>query len=483
MSLELLGSRVLAPRFGSSVYVWGSLITVFLTALGLGYALGGRLADRRPQASTISIVLSVAGLLVLPSVIAASPLLDTVARAGWDARWSALLVSMILFFPPSLAIGMVSPLAVRLGVRHLDAVGTAAGRYAALSAAGSIAGTLLTAFFLIPAFPVPRLLLLLAGALGICALLLVRGARSSGAAAATLLACLATVVGPEGSARAHDGTVLHTRDTAYHHIVVTEHEGMRWLRFDDLLQGGLYVRDPSRPMFEYEQGLFLPWAFSPSIRRVCQIGLGTGSFPRLLARVVPDASLTTVEIDPAVRDVARRFFFYREGPLRRTVIEDGRLFLSRTPERYELIVLDAFNSTGVPFHLTTREFFEVVRRRLEPGGVFAANFIGGLMGERGRLFWAAYRTIRREFPHVYLFNPEVAAGSREFEGNLILVATDLPGPIPAETVRRDASALALRWSLPLLESHAANVRHNPPALPGVPELTDRYAPVEALQHF
>jgi spermidine synthase len=482
MSLEILGSRVLAPSFGSSVYVWGSLITVFLAALAVGYALGGRLADRRPQASTISIVLSIAGLLVIPSVLWAGPLMNAVGDARWDVRWAALFVSLVLFLPPSLAIGMVSPLAVKLGVRQLQGVGTAAGRYAALSAAGSIAGTLLTAFVLIPSFPVPSLLLILAGSLALCAVLLMRGAVSAAAAGLVLLACAAAGLAP-ARPEAYDGEVLLVRDTAYHHIVVTQHAGMRWLRFDDLLQGGMYLQSPERPIFEYEQGLFLPFVLSPSLRSVCQVGLGTGSFPRLLARAVPEADLTTVEIDPVVREVALRHFSYAEGPRRRTVIQDGRVFLTRTPDRYDLIVLDAFNSSGVPFHLTTREFFSTVRRRLQPGGVFAANFIGGLMGEKGRLFWAAYRTIRREFPHVYLFNPDVAEGRYEFDGNMILVATDLPGPVSQAAFQLRADVLSDEWDLPLLGVHAGRMRHNPAPLAGVPELTDRYAPVEALQHF
>jgi spermidine synthase len=227
----------------------------------------------------------------------------------------------------------------------------------------------------------------------------------------------------------------------------------------------------------------MAWGVRPGIRSVCQIGLGTGSFPRTVARLVPEASVTTVEIDPVVRDVARDFFQYRESPRTRTVIADGRLYLARGGESYDLIVLDAFNSTGTPFHLTTREFFQTVRGRLTGDGVFVANFIGGLMGRDARLFWAAYRTIRQQFGQVYLMSREIARGDYAFQGNLILLATVSADPISTEDFARRGNELGLRWSLSLLPHYADAVIHSPEPMPGIPELTDAYAPVEALQNF
>ena len=162
MSLEILGSRVLAPHYGSSVYVWGSLITTFLTALAVGYWLGGRLADYRPHPDAVSLILACAAVLILPAVAWGSALLSLVSRAGWDVRWSALAASLVLFLPSSLALGMVSPFAVRISASRLERVGSVSGGFSALSAFGSILGTLLMAFVLIPAFGVPSLLLGLA---------------------------------------------------------------------------------------------------------------------------------------------------------------------------------------------------------------------------------------------------------------------------------------------------------------------------------
>lgn len=483
MSLEILGSRVLAPHYGSSVYVWGSLITTFLTALAVGYWLGGRLADRRPNPAAISLILACAAVLILPAVAWGSDLLRLVTRAGWDVRWSALAASFVLFLPASLALGMVSPFAVRIATSRLERVGSVSGRYSALSAAGSIVGTLLTAFVLIPRFSVTNLLVGSAGVLALCALLMMRSPASTAVAALATIACATAALATRPPGSVSGEKVLFYGDSAYHHISVTELHGTRYLRFDSLNQTTLSIEHPDRLLSGYESGLLLSWALRPSIRSVCQIGLGGANFSRAVARVLPDASIVSVEIDPVVAEIARKYFLYRESPRVRTAVEDGRVFLSERDDTYDLIVLDAYNSTGVPFHLMTREFFELVRKRLTADGVFAANFIGKLMGTEGRLFWASYRTLRRQFGQVYVVSGELAAGNRNPQGTLIVLATVSSDPVSRETLLRNARDLSARWRIPGMDDLPSITVHSPEVPAGVPELTDSYAPVEALQHF
>jgi spermidine synthase len=483
MSLEILGSRVLAPFYGSSVYVWGSLITTFLTALALGYWLGGRVADRRPEASALSLVLAAAAVLVLPSVAWAHPLLGSLAASGLDSRWAALAASLLLFLPPSLAMGMVSPFAVRMAVRHVERVGSVSGAYSALSTAGSILGTVLTAFWLIPSFSVEKLLLALALALAFCSVILARSRAAISIATLCALACGFAAWGNVSPEDVTEKRIVVSKDTAYHHISVFDIGRTRYLRFDNLTQTIFSLDFPNRFITGYEEGLFLSWALRPSIRNVCQIGLGGASFARGVARLVPDSTIVSVEIDPEVAEIARKHFDYRESPRVRTQIDDGRVFLARSRETYDLVVLDAFNSTGVPFHLMTSEFFDAVRSRLGPDGVFAANFIGRLMGSDGQLFWACYRTIRRHFGQVYVISPELKKGMKMPVGNLVVLATVSADPVDPETLVRNAQVLGARWKLTRMAEYATSILHGPTAPPGAPELTDRYAPVEALQNF
>ena len=483
MALEILGSRILAPRYGSSIYVWGSLISTFLVALSAGYAFGGRIADRRPSLAALSIVLSLAAVLMLPGIVWPERILDAIQKPEWDVRWSALAAAVVMFLPASLAMGMVTPFAVRIGIRRVEAAGTVSGAYSALSTAGSIAGTLAATFLLIPAFPVGTLLVGLAATLLACAAVLARD-RPSAIAGVIAAGALAAALSARSPSSPDAGeTVLLRKDTPYHRLTVSQLGSSRWLRFDALTQSGVDLEQPRRSVVGYDEALLAALAFRPGIRRVCMIGLGGGSFPRAFARMRPDAVIDTVEIDPVVRDVARKYFLYRESDRIRTVIADGRVFLARPGPPYDLIVLDAFNSTGVPFHLTTREFFEIVRRRLSPDGLFAANFVGQLMGGEGRLFWATYRTIRRAFGQVWVASHYLHEGRAPIAGNIIVFATVSAAPMDLEHVQRESSELAKRWDLRNTEYYMQSLVHAPEAPDGIPELTDAYAPVEALQNF
>jgi len=152
MSLELLGSRMLAPYFGNSIFVWGALISVFLTALALGYYLGGILADMLPKIWLLALILIAAGIvtLILPAVY---PFINScIFEIDFGYKWNPLLASIILFLLPGMGMGIVSPFLVKLKAHRLESLGNVAGRLYAASTTGSIIGTLGTAFFLIPAF-------------------------------------------------------------------------------------------------------------------------------------------------------------------------------------------------------------------------------------------------------------------------------------------------------------------------------------------
>ena len=195
MALEILGSRVLAPNFGSSVYVWGSLISTFLVALSAGYASRRPVRGPKPSIAALSLILALAAALMLPCIVWPQRILDSIAKFEWDVRWSALAAAVVLFLPASLAMGMVTPFAVRIGIRKMEAAGTVSGGYSALSTAGSIAGTLAATFLLIPAFPVGTLLVGLAVTLLACAVVLARDRPSAVIAVLSAAAVAAAIAG------------------------------------------------------------------------------------------------------------------------------------------------------------------------------------------------------------------------------------------------------------------------------------------------
>lgn len=178
MGIELLGGRLLAPYFGSSIYVWGAIITVFMLALSLGYLCGGRASLRGPTLERLALILVAAALLTLPILLYGDALLDRISSAIGDPRFGSLTGALALFFAPTLVSGMVSPYAVRLLVADLRATGEGAGKLYFVSTFGSAAGTLLTSFYLVLYLEVNQILLLMfVVSVGVAALVWLRPAR------------------------------------------------------------------------------------------------------------------------------------------------------------------------------------------------------------------------------------------------------------------------------------------------------------------
>jgi hypothetical protein len=157
MSVELLGGRLLAPTFGSSIYVWGAIITVFMLALSLGYLAGGRWSTHSPSVRRLGLILAVAALSVLPTLWCGDVLLDELSIAVPDPRFGSLLGSTVLFFVPTFFSGMISPYAVRLIVDERATSGRRAGQLYFVSTFGSAAGTLATSFYLVLYFEVNQI--------------------------------------------------------------------------------------------------------------------------------------------------------------------------------------------------------------------------------------------------------------------------------------------------------------------------------------
>ena len=171
MSLELLGGRVLAPYFGGSIYVWGSIITVFMLALSAGYLLGGYLSLKRPALHKLGVILLVAGVLVCPLVLIAEPAMAWIFDRVEDPRYGSLLASLVLFMPPTIILGMISPYAVRLLVKATEESGRVAGTLYFVSTFGSALGTLSTSFYFVLWFELNTIVAMLAGALVVLACL------------------------------------------------------------------------------------------------------------------------------------------------------------------------------------------------------------------------------------------------------------------------------------------------------------------------
>ncbi len=430
MVVEIVGARALAPLFGVGLFVWTAQIAVAMVALAGGYVAGGRVVDRFANPDAVFWMIAGAGL----SLLAVAPAKEGVLKWGLDfgLRGGSIVSAAALFGLPLFLLGCVSPGVIRLVTRRLDRVGGAAGGVYALSTVGSVLGTVLTGFFLVGLWGVSRILAasgaLLLGLASVHFFLTRRpllGAILIGAGAVGL------IVSPGGASAGISrklpsgttATLVYARPSPYGEIRVLDYTygalAVREFTLDGLIQGGM-DRSSRLPTYEYLYLLAcVPTAVRPGGKRALLLGLGAGLVPSLLER--QGVKTDVVEIDPAVLEVAERFFGFR--PAARVFVEDARVHLARSTTRYDYVLIDVFNGDGIPFHMVTLEAFRAAKRRLLPGGVLALNAHGKMDLSMGGVA-AVTRTLLEVFENVDLYPAFQPAPSAH--GNVIIAAYDGP---------------------------------------------------------
>jgi spermidine synthase len=419
LATEIAASRLLAPYFGSSTIVWANLIGIVLAGLAFGYWLGGRIADRYPQPRLLGLIVLAAALWVAITPFVARPFLDAAVGNLDDASAGAVIGSffavLLLFAPAVVLLGMVSPFAIRLAISDLETAGAVAGRFYALSTAGSLLGTFVPALIAIPLAGTQRTLL------GTAVLLVLSASFLLGRKVLVLAAVLAALVAvPPGAIKAEPG-LLHEEDSLYQFIQVVERpDGRRILRLNE----GVAVHSVWRPDSVLTGGVWdaflaLPPLLGRPLRSVAILGNAAGTTARALGVFYPGARVDGVELDPAVSSVGRKYFDMEDNPRLTVYDADARPFLRRTDERYDLIVVDAYHQPYVPFYLATREFFRLARERLEPGGILALN-VASVPGDDSLLDGIS-GTLTHEFEDVAVWPA--------LRFNKILIAFDEPGTV------------------------------------------------------
>ena len=488
MALELLGSRLLAPVFGDSIFVWGSLIGVVLAALSAGYVVGGKIADIRPRFEALSAVIFASGLLILLLPAFAPLLFNSVLGLNIGERYSPLLATTLLLGPPSVLLGTVSPYAIRLAADNVERIGKASGNLYALSTLGSIAGTFLTVFFLIPVFGVNKIIF----GMGITLLVVAFLGLSNRLRVIILLVLIVLpfaapyMVNRQLVVAAYTlalGDTIYQTDTPYHHLVVADYydpsvqSTVRILIMDDNLHSAMDLQDPNRTVFSYTDYFNLGFLINPNISRVLFIGGGGFTGPKQFLRDYRNVTVDVAEIDPEVTTVAEQYFGVNaSNPRLHIYNDDGRIFLEQTNQRYDLIVLDAYSRSYVPFHLMTLEFFNLITRHLTPNGIVISNLISGTTTTNDQLLTAETNTMLKAFPNVYTFAVN-GAGYTEAQ-NVIILATLTTHHFTENDFEQLASTSSI-VHVPSLRDYVTNY-FTLPAQNNLPVLTDDYAPVDTL---
>lgn len=478
MTLELVAGRMVAPYVGVSLYTWTGVIGVILLGMTIGNYYGGKLADLFPKKELVGYLLLGAGVFSLVTIFVMALLGELLVVPGIPYVASVFLVTSIFLFPSTM-LGAVTPVVVKLSLRSLATSGGVVGRIYAAAAAGSILGTYATGFFLISTLGVRAivvlvtvvLLLVAAGHVNVGEFIGKQLGKKGFLLAFLLgLAALVSLVYRRGAC---------FRESNYYciKILYDEGNGLKRLALDKLVHSISDIDDPTHIAYDYEKLVAAIVASFPEEPKALFLGGGGYTLPRYLLHRDPDPDLTVVEIDPAVSAVAFAEFDMPRDSAVVTVNMDARMYLANLEptERFDLIFGDVFSDFSIPYHLTTREFDQMVADHLTDSGFYVVNVIDTL--EPGLFLRSFIRTLSSVFPSLILFEP----GNNEYgsEGRYTFVVVAGRREMDWEKLRETARSLGYgeeivkRFSQEELANLVASQRR--PLL-----LTDDYVPADNL---
>jgi spermidine synthase len=464
LALEMTASRLLERTFGMSNLVWASIIGLIMIYLAAGYFLGGYWADRSPNFRTFFQILIWAALAIALIPLISRPVLQAAADAFDKLQIGilagAFIAVLILLAVPVVLLGTASPFAIRLAVHRNQTVGQVSGRIYSISTLGSFIGTFLPVLILIPGIGTYRTFLVLSAILLVMALIGLW--RTCGGRAVLvylwtpLVLILIWMAGLSGPDRATSGMIFET-ESGYNYLQVVENNQYRILRMNDG-QGMHSVYHPTILNYygPWEMVLIAPY-FNPvpyapdQVKRIAIVGLAAGTTARQATAVYGPIPIDGYEIDEKVVEIGRRYFDMNQPNLN-VFIQDGRWGLEHSPNRYQIISVDAYRPPYIPWHLTTQEFFQSVRQHLSDDGVMVIN-VGRAPNDR-RLIEALTSTILSVFPSVHVvdvprtFNSILYATVQNtspdnLQKNLAYLQSlgDAANPLLLETVKTSAASL------------------------------------------
>jgi spermidine synthase len=481
LAVELTAFRLFAPVFGATNLISAVVIGLILLYLSAGYLIGGRWADRSPNAITLyglvawgAFLIGLIPFIALPLLRLARAALQDLADVNLAVVVLAFIVTIILFAAPVTLLGCVSPFAVRLSVRQVDRAGHVAGRLFAVSTLGSFIGSFLPELLLLDLFGTRGTFVFLALLLMSLALLLLRRAGMRLIWMPIVLVALNVLLPLSFSDLS--GTV-YQGESGYNYIQVIERDGVRSLLLNEG-QGIHSIYDPRQTgtnrVWDYFTiaPYFNAAPFDPGkVKRLAIVGLAGGTVARLYTDLYGPLPIDGIEIDPKIVQVGRAYFGMTQPNLH-VLVGDGRAVLAASPYRYDVIALDAYRVPYIPWHLTTREFMQEVADHLTEIGVVAINV--GHTRRDTQLVDAIAQTAAEVFPSVHIIDVPNTLNS-------IIYATLQPTAF--DNLRANLDAMpSTSGGTPAVWRNAATqalARQRQPDR-HAPVLTDNRAPIEQM---
>ena len=400
LMLEILGTRIIAPYYGTTIYVWSSLISVTLIALALGYFFGGWLADKLPKIKILYLIIFIAAIAILLIPLITDFVLIKTNLLG--VRYGALVSAGILFTIPLLLLGMVAPYAIKLKARELKEIGITAGSLYGIATIGSFVGAILTGFYLIPNFGIRTIIYLISGLLLLLSFFwFVSNKKKLLAVGGTAIVILIILMNPLaiGTTLNEDVEIIYETESTYARLkVIDEFDTYRYLLVDGATHTKYNLKSKEFT-FAYLRLFEKAVNYHSSPKDVLVIGTGGGGIDKQLEQY--NLNIDNVEIDKKIVEIAKDYFDF-DGDV---TIDDGRHYIKNTDKKYDIVFLDVYSGYSIYPYLFSKEAFEEIKFILNEDGILVINSIGyedGHLSTNDTLILSIHKTLKEVFPNVYV---------------------------------------------------------------------------------
>ena len=447
MILELIASRLLAPYFGTTNLVWTSIIGIILLSNSIGNYIGGKIADKNSSKDNLKLILKISGVMVLIIPFIQDYILYTTATTINNIKIGAIISSILLFFVPSMFFGFFSPIIIKIKMDDLKNVGSTSGKIYALATIGSLTGTFLGGFFLLPALGSTELLFILSAIIFLLVLIVgeLNFKKDLIFLIIAILLCVSffayfrffnSLQGTEILNGKYHASVSY--DTQYGKVTIYNTEkgedSYRTLLVGQGHESATFMSEEKcyDLYYEYTKYYDLMFKSTKNIKNTLMIGGAGYSYPKYYISHYLDKSIDVVEIDPDITEIAKKYFYLDklidEFDLNNNnrlglITEDGRTYLNRNTKKYDAILNDAFAAESPAATLTTIEAAQKIYNSLTENGLYLSNVISSIDGPNSNFIKAEVNTLKQVFKNVYVI-PCNDSNNYELVQNNMVIATD-----------------------------------------------------------
>ncbi len=449
MILELVAARLLSPYFGNSNFVWTAIIGIILLATSLGNVIGGKIASWKKPKFWVGSLLLIASIYIAITPIFGASVLQSIKEISIGVQISSIIGSIIFFLIPSIILGTITPVIMKERIGNSKDKGKESGRITAIIAIGSLVGTFLGGFLLIPALGTKMIFALL-GVIIIPVVILLRPLNSvktkkykRSFIVMLVLSIMVSVVSIM-TIIYNDKTGVISIDTEYGRIIIEngryEGEDVRYYRQSGAYSSATFLDEERKfdLVFNYLKKYDLMFDFL-DVNQVAMIGGAAYQYPKYFISHFPDKKMDVIEIDPISTEIAKKYFFLDDlinlyGQERLGLYnDDGRIFLSNNNKKYDAILNDAFSGEVPVGTLATLEAAEIIKQQLNTDGIYMSNVLSAVEGNGGKFLRAEIKTLEKVFKHVYVIRVRENATKKDFT-NWMVIATDNDKYRPEATI-------------------------------------------------